>query len=152
MEKNNRIVKKWRGTRQAYNILLKAKKLDYWTRYSVKEVNGLWTEYYGENQITCPTGQILPVLDIVSSMPSLSELRPGDRYLVGQDASENTNAEYYIVTVDVDTTMPNGINGRTEPFINNSGMSVRVINKESMAYQLVDGLLITYDKVDGGNF
>lgn len=150
MEKNNRIVKKWRGTRQAYNILLKAKKLDYWTRYSVKEVDGLWTEYYGDNQITCPTGQILPVLDIVSSMPSV--LRPGDRYLVGQDASENTNAEYYIVTVDVDTTMPNNINGRTEPFINNSGMSVRVINKASMAYQLVDGLLITYDKVDGGDF
>ena len=150
MEKNNKIVKKWRGTRQAYNILLKAKKLDYWTRYSVKEVNGLWTEYYGENQITCPTGQILPVLDIVSSLPNV--LNPGDRYLVGQDASENTSAEYYIVTVDVDTTMPNNINGRTEPFINNSGMSVRVINKESMAYQLVDGLLITYDKVDGGRF
>lgn len=150
MEKNNKIVKKWRGTRQAYNILLKAKKLDYWTRYSVKEVNGLWTEYYGENQITCPTGQILPVLDIVSSLPNV--LNPGDRYLVGQDASENTNAEYYIVTVDVDATMPNNINGRTEPFVNNSGMSVRVINKESMAYQLVDGFLVTYDKVDGGSF
>jgi hypothetical protein len=31
-------------------------------------------------------------------------------------------------------------------------MSVRVINKQSMAYQLVDEALITYDKVDGGYF
>ena len=145
-----KIVKKWRGSRQAYNILIKANKLDYWTRYSVKDVNGLWTEYYGANQITCPSGQILPVLDIVTKLPNI--LNPGDRYLVGHDANENENAEYYIVTIDVDTENQNGISGRTEPFVNNSGMSVRVINKESMAYQLVNGELVTYDKVDGGNF
>ena len=145
-----KIVKKWRGTRQAYNILRNANKLDYWTRYSVKDVNGLWTEYYGANQITCPSGQILPVLDIVTNLPST--LNPGDRYLVGHDATEIESADYYIVEIEIDTDKENGINARIEPFLNNSGMSVRVINKESMAYQLVDGELITYDKVDGGVF
>jgi hypothetical protein len=145
-----KIVKKWRGTRQAYNILRNANKLDYWTRYSVKDVNGLWTEYYGANQITCPSGQLLPVLDIVTNLPST--LNPGDRYLVGHDVTEIESADYYIVEIEIDTDKENGINARIEPFLNNSGMSVRVINKESMAYQLVDGELITYDKVDGGIF
>jgi hypothetical protein len=31
-------------------------------------------------------------------------------------------------------------------------MSVRVINRDSMAYQLVDGKMITYDLVDGGEY
>lgn len=151
MGKNNKIVKKWRGTRQAYNVLLNNNKLDYWTRYSVKDVNGLWTEYYGKNQITCPSGQFLPVLDIVPELPNI--LNPGDRYLVGSDASNSDDAAvYHIVTIEVDINKPNGITGRIEPFLNNSGMSVRVINKQSMAYQLVDGALITYDKVDGGDF
>ena len=150
MEKNKKIVKNWRGTRQAYNILYNAGILDYWTRYSVKEPNGTWTEYYGANQITCPTGQILPVLDIVSEVPQV--VNPGDRYLIGQDASDTSNAEYHIVTIYLDTTQENNLNVHTEKFINNSGMSVRVIKRQSMAYQLVDGLLITYDKVDGGDF
>jgi hypothetical protein len=147
---NNKIVKKWRGTRQAYNVIRNANALDYWTRYSVKDTNGMWTEYYGSNQISSPSGQLLPVLDIVSSLPST--LNPGDRYLVGKDGDESISAEYYIVTIEVDTEKPNGINGRTEAFLNNSGMSVRVINKESMAYQLVNNVLTTYDKIDGGYF
>lgn len=150
MEKNNKIVKKWRGTRALYNILAKAGKLDYWTRYSVKDANGVWTEYYGDNQITSPSGQLLPVLDIVTTLPS--SLNPGDRYLVGKDGSETLPAEYYIVTIYVDNEQPNGINGNIEQFTNNSGMSVRVINQGSMAYQLVDNILLTYDKVDGGCF
>lgn len=152
MAKNKKIVKNWRGTRQAYNIIRNANALDYWTRYSVKDANGMWTEYYGSNQISTPGGQLLPVLDIVSSLPKI--LNPGDRYLVGKDASEadNTNAEYFIVTIEVDVEQDNNLNYRAEPFINNSGISVRVINKDSMAYQLVNGTLITYDKIDGGYF
>lgn len=150
MENNKRIVKNWRGSRASYNILAKAGRLDYWTRYSVKDTNGVWTEYYGDNQITSPSGQLLPVLDIVATLPS--SLNPGDRYLVGKDGSEASPAEYYIVTIYVDNEQPNGINGNTEPFTNNSGMSVRVINQGSMAYQLVDNILLTYDKVDGGCF
>lgn len=145
---NNKIVKKWRGTRDSYNIIAKAGLLDYWTRYSVKDVNGTWTEYYGSNQISSPSGQFLPVLDIVQTLPMV--LNPGDRYIVGKDATNGYDAEYYIVTVDIDSTAENNLSARTEPFVNNSGMSVRVINRKSMAYQLVDGEMITYDMVDGG--
>ena len=144
---NNKIVRKWRGSRESYNRI---KSPNYWTRYSVKEVDGSWTEYYGSNQISSPSGQILPVLDIVDKLPSV--LNPGDRYLVGVDASDNNAAEYYIVMIDIDSESSNNLSARTEPFKNNSGMSVRVIGKDSMAYQLVDGELITYDKVDGGTF
>lgn len=147
---NKKIVKKWRGSRELYNKIAKGGLLDYWTRYSVKDVDGTWTEYYGSNRISCPSGQFLPVLDIVSELPTV--LNPGDRYLVGKDANEVENADYYIVIVDIDNESNNKLSVRTEPFINNSGMSVRVINKKSMAYQLVDGKIITYDLVDGGNF
>jgi hypothetical protein len=146
----NKIVKKWRGSRESYNLIKKANSLSYWTRYSVKEVDGSWTEYYGSNQISSPSGQLLPVLDIVDKLPSV--LNPGDRYLVGVDANGNSNAEYYIVIIDVDSEAGNNLSARTEPFLNNSGMSVRVKNRKSMAYQLVDGQLITYDQVDGGTF
>lgn len=150
MAENKKIVRKWRGTRDLYNVIQRAGMLDYWTRYSVKEINGTWTEYYGDNQISSPSGQMLPVLDIVNPLPTT--LNPGDRYLVGQDATDTTPAEYYIVTIDVDSTTENHLSFHTEPFKNNSGMSVRVINKKSMAYQLVDGELVTYDQVDGGSY
>lgn len=150
MADTNKIVKKWRGTRELYNFLSKHNKLDYWTRYSVKEVNGTWTEYYGSNQISSPSGQLLPVLDIVSTLPS--SLNPGDRYLVGVDMTDISNAEYYIVTIDFDSEEVNKLSARTEPFLNNSGLSIRVINRESKAYQLVDGYIKTYDEVNGGNY
>lgn len=142
------IVKKWRGTRESFNLLKKENLLDYWTRYSVKEVNGLWTEYYGANQISSPSGQLLPVLDIVSTLPS--NLNPGDRYLVGQDSTDTQSSEYYIVTIDIDKTQSNGLSYHYESFTNNSGISVRVINKKSMSYQLVNGKICTYDIIDGG--
>lgn len=150
MANNNKIVKKWRGTRESYNLIARVGKLDYWTRYSVKEVDGTWTEYYGTNMISSPSGQFLPVIDIVSSLPTT--LNPGDRYLVGVDATNMVPAEYYIVTVDIDTSADNNLSVHTEPFKNNSGMSVRVVNRGSMAYQLVDGEIITYDMVDGGSY
>lgn len=146
----NKKVRFWRGTRENYNFLAKAKQLDYWMRYSVKEIDGTWTEYYGSNQISCPSGQILPVIDIVEKLPN--SLNPGDRYLVGVDKTENNPSEYYIVTVDVDTSNNNTMSVRIDNFLNNSGLSVRVINKKSMAYQLVDGYITTYDLVDGGTF
>ena len=102
MANTQKLVKKWRGTREAYNRIANASMLNYWTRYSVKEVDGSWTEYYGSNLISSPSGQLLPVLDIVSELPTT--LNPGDRYLVGIDATETSTAEYYIVTVDIDST------------------------------------------------
>lgn len=150
MANNKKIVRKWRGTREAYNVIAKSNMLNYWTRYSVKEINGTWTEYYGSNMISCPSGQFLPVIDIVETLPS--SLNPGDRYLVGVDATDKSEAEYYIVTIDVDNSATNNLSARTEAFVNNSGMSIRVINKKSMAYQLVNGKIVTYDEVDGGTF
>lgn len=150
MTNNKKIIKNWRGTREAYNNISRANLLNYWTRYSVKEANGSWTEYYGSNMISCPSGQILPVLDIVKNLPSV--LNPGDRYLVGVDATETTSAEYYIVTIDIDTNTENGISLHTEEFVNNSGISVRVIRKKSMAYQLIDGEMTTYDLVNAGTY
>lgn len=150
MVNSNKIVKHWRGTRESYNALVTSNALDYWTRYSVKEVNGVWSEYYGSNLINSPTGQILPVIDIVETLPTI--LNPGDRYLIGKDATDTTEAEYYIATIDIDNTTENKLSVHTEPFINNSGMSVRVRNKYSMSYQLVNGELITYDLIDGGTY
>ena len=145
-----KLVKKWRGTRQSYNAIANAGRLDYWTRYSVKESDGTWTEYYGSNMISSPSGQKLPVLDIVQTLPLT--LNPGDRYLVGNDSIGTTPAEYYIVIIDVDEKNINNLSFHYEPFIDNSGMSVRVIRKHSMAYQLVDGQMITYDSVNGGTY
>lgn len=151
---NKKIVKRWRGSRETYNRLANNNELNYWTHYSVKESNGTWSEYYGKQAISTPSGQPLPVLDIVDTLPST--LNPGDRYLVGTDSNENNNAEYYIVTIDSDSTNENGISYHIEEFLNNSGISVRVINRNSMAYQLVNGKIHSYDIVetiiDGGFF
>jgi hypothetical protein len=63
-----------------------------------------------------------------------------------------SGSSYSIVTVDVDHFAENNLSTRSEAFTNNSGKSVRVINQKSMAYQLVDGELVTYDQVNGGTF
>lgn len=147
---NNKIFKKWRGSRELYNSLKNDGLLDYWTHYSVKEYDNSWTEYHGSSQVTYQTGQILPVLDIVQTLPST--LNPGERYIVGQDATTSSEAEYYVVIIDSDSTTENKLSARVEPFRNNSGLSVRVINRDSMVYQLVNGRMITYDKIDGGYY
>lgn len=144
MAKQHKLIKKWRGTRASYNMIAEAGILDYWTRYSVKEVDGTWSEYFGSNLISEPSGQLLPVIDIVETLPA--KLNPGDRYLVG------SGSLYVLATVDFDHFTDNNLKIREEAFVNNSGKSVRVINRKSMAYQMVDGELVTYDQVDGGTF
>ena len=92
-ETKNR-VRFWRGTAENYELLKKARALSYWTRYSVKYVdsNGLvtWKEFYGDNPLSTETGQLLPVIDIVSELPSV--LNPGDRYWVS-----NNNENYLTI-------------------------------------------------------
>ena len=81
-ETKNR-VRFWRGTAESYELLKKAGALNYWTRYSVKYENGglvTWKEFYGDNPLTEETGQLLPVIDIVQTLPKV--LNPGDRYWV----------------------------------------------------------------------
>lgn len=133
------LVNIWRGSRESYNNL---GIYDYYTRYSVKENDGTYTEYYGTNPISPNSGQLLPVIDIVETLPSEpGSLKPGDRYLVGSGST------YYIVEI---TPNPNP---EKKAIITPLGTySVKVINKNMMEYQLVNGKLRTYDIVDCGSY
>ena len=138
------IVRFWLGTRGNYNFLKESGRLDPWTRYSVKDADGSICEYFGENLISIPTGQLLPVKDIVTTLPG--ELFPGDRYLVGRD-----NDSYYIVTVGVEETESGYVlSSYVDPF--DEKYTVRVLNKGNKAYILLDKKLRTYDDVDCGEY
>lgn len=130
------LVNIWRGSRESYNNL---GIYDYYTRYSVKENDGTYTEYYGTCPISPNSGQLLPVIDIVETLPSEpNSLHAGDRYLVGSGST------YYIVEI---TPVLD------KPIITPLGTySVKVINKNMMEYQLVNGKLRTYDIVDCGSY
>lgn len=148
-EKKNR-VRHWRGTVESYNALAKAGVLDYWTRYSVKYVDegtGVisWKEYYGDNLITEPTGQLLPVIDIVSALPT--SLNPGDRYLVGRDG-----AGYFLVNVGVYREDAGGYAQTTKTMTFEEGISVRVKNRGYKSYLVMDKNIRTYDDVDCGSY
>lgn len=145
------LVRFWRGTRESYNYLATNNALDYWTRYSVKEPSGVWSEYFGDNLISNVSGQLLPVIDIVQNLPT--ELNNGDRYLVGHDAPEGqtTGADYYIVEAGTEKSGDGFVqNTVVKPF--NEKYSVRVKSKGYMSYQLVNGVLTTYDEVDCGTY
>lgn len=73
----NGIFKIWRGTREEYeNINPK----DFFTRYSVKETNGVYTEYYGTHRINQETGQLAPVIDIVNDISEVTTSFTGLKY------------------------------------------------------------------------
>lgn len=148
-------IRQWRGTAESYNFLMKAGALDYWTRYSVKYVDSetgaiSWKEYYGDNLITETPGQLLPVIDIVAALPNT--LNPGDRYLVGRDATDTSTANYYIVEVGVYMEDGSGYQKTTKTKTFEEGISVRVKNKGYKSYLLVNGEMTTYDEVDCGTY
>ena len=148
-EKKNR-VRHWRGTADAYNTLVLAGALDYWTRYSVKYVDegtGMisWKEYYGDNLITESTGQLLPVIDIVSALPT--SLNPGDRYLVGRDG-----IGYFLVNVGLYREDAGGYAQTTKTQTFEEGISVRVKNRGYKSYLVIDKNIRTYDDVDCGSY
>jgi hypothetical protein len=146
MAENNKRIRFWRGTAESYERLKKAGALSYWTRYSVKYTNnGLvtWKEYYGDNPLTEETGQLLPVIDIVETLPSV--LNPGDRYWI------SNGAENYIIEVFVGKSTDDGeITLNSRVIIVKEGISIRVKNKGYMAYLLLNNEVITYDEVNGG--
>lgn len=159
MANTQKIVKFWRGTRAAYDQLVKDKQIDYWTRYSVKENasstayphTGLWTEYFGYSQIHEHTGQLYPVDKLCTTLPSAEELTPGKRFLVGVDGTFNADgsvarqAEYYVVEIMADLAQ-----SKIEPLGN---LSVRVKDNSLFSYQIVNNKLYSYDKYfDGGTF
>lgn len=132
---NESIVKIWRGDRLAYESLLKNGLTDYWTHYYVKESSGLWTEYFGTVPIKQETGELFPVDTIVSELPE--NLNPGQRFLVGKDATETTEVEYYVV--EIATPIQNTV---VCPL---GDLSVRVKDRNLYSYQIVNGVLTTYD-------
>lgn len=145
-ETKNR-VRFWRGTAEAYELLKKAGALNYWTRYSVKYENGglvTWKEFYGDNPLTEETGQLLPVIDIVQSLPTV--LNPGDRYWV------STRGINLITTIDVGKD-ENGVAALSSRSLElKEGMSVRVKNKGYKSYVVLNGEYVTYDEIDCGTY
>lgn len=137
------LVKIWRGKRSTYDALIANGSTDYWTHYYVKEASGLWTEYFGSIPIRQETGQLFPVDTVVESLPA--NLTPGQRFLVGHDANANGAAEYYVVEI-----APEIIKSTITPLGN---LSVRVKDRGLHSYQIVDGVLKTYDgDIFGGTF
>lgn len=145
-ETKNR-VRFWRGTAESYELLKKAGALNYWTRYSVKYENGglvTWKEFYGDNPLTEETGQLLPVIDIVQTLPKV--LNPGDRYWVS-DGGINL-----ITTIGVGKDN-NGVATLSSRSLElKEGVTVRVKNKGYKSYLILDGELITYDEIDCGTY
>ena len=147
-ETKNR-VRFWRGTAESYELLKKAGALNYWTRYSVKYTSegGIvtWKEFYGDNPLTEETGQLLPVIDIVTQLPST--LNPGDRYWV---SAEGEN--YIITTIEVGKDKDGEATLSSRNLVLKEGISVRVKNKDYKSYVLINGNYITYDEIDCGTY
>lgn len=131
----------WRGKRSTYDQLGIDKKLDYWTLYSVIEPDGTRSLYWGAKPTVTVTGELYPVTDIVSELPTT--LNVGDRYIVGHDGTFDSSgsvvnhAEYYVVEIAADAT---------QSVINPLGsFSVRVKNRGMKCYMLINDRLVTYD-------
>lgn len=140
------LVKHWKGTAASYNFLKQNHALSPWTRYViVNELDGkVIAEYYGENIISVPTGQLFPVKDIVEDMASIPQnVNPFDRYLVGTDALGYSIVEYQPVSGGTLVT-------NTMDFDNKYG--VRVASQGYKNYIYFNNKLITYDDVDCGTF
>jgi hypothetical protein len=139
MEETKNKIKFWRGTRESYN---KIASPDFWTRYSVKEPNGVWHEYYGTNLITSQAGTLAPVLDVVKELPKT--VNPGDRYLVGDESVLYSTYQIF----EFSPFMQDGKYLLTEKVTDLGDLSVRIKSRGLMTYQVVEGKLITYDKVN----
>lgn len=138
-------VKNWRGSRENYEFLLKNNALDSWTRYSVIDIVGeekVITEYFGDNQISELTGQLLPVKSILQTVEE-AEVVPYNRYLIGEDG-----VGYSIYECLFDSE--NNLRWRIGPFDYRHG--VRVVDKGLKNYIYYDNMLRTYDDIDGGVF
>ena len=145
-EDERHLVKKWRGSRANYEFLRKNNALDSWTRYVViDKINNseIFTEYYGTNQVCDHTGQLLPVISIISDISEIITPTPYDRYLVGSDDFGYKIYEYVIDT-------ENSHRWIIKPF--DYRYSVRVIDQGLKNYIYVNGTIRTYDDVDAGTF
>ena len=100
------------------------------------------TEYYGANQVSNQTGQLLPVISIIGDITEVTP-SPYDRYLVGSDG-----VGYYIYEYVIDSE------GSHRWIIKKFDYryGVRVIENGLKNYVYVNGVLRTYDDVDCGEF
>ena len=143
------IVRFWRGKRESYNFLKSVNRLDPWTRYSVIDSGdsaNVVTEYFGENQINIPTGQILPVSAVVDTALPEYRVRPYDRYLVGTDGTGYKIIEY------LPKSTADGVVLEKNEMDFDWKYGVRVRKEGLKNYVYVDGKLVTYDDVDCGLF
>jgi hypothetical protein len=137
-------VRNWKGSRANYEMLVSNNVVSPWTRYVVIDnINGqdIITEYYGNNQVTEATGQLLPVKNIINSISEITP-QPYDRYLVGSNGI-GYNVYEYIISGESHRWI-------IKPFDYRYG--VRVIEKGLKNYVYVNGILRTYDDVDCGEF
>jgi hypothetical protein len=138
-------IRKWRGSRENYEFLVKNNAVDSWTKYVViDKINNveIITEYYGANQVAEHTGQLLPVLSVIGSISEITPA-PYDRYLVGADGN-GYNVYEYVIDSDGEHRWI------IKPFDYRHG--VRVLSEGLKNYIYIDGKLRTYDDVDCGVF
>ena len=139
------IVRHWRGTRDKYEFLVKNNSVSDWTRYVVIDsINGedIITEYYGTNQVTELTGQLLPANSIIANILEITP-KPYDRYLVGSDGNGYNVYEYVIDSEGQHRWL-------IKPFDDRFG--IRIKDRGLKNYLYVDNELITYDDIDCGTF
>ena len=139
------VVRHWKGTRANYEILVKNNSVSDWTRYvvidSINNENVI-TEYYGTNQVSSHTGQLLPAKSIIGNISEITPA-PYDRYLVGSDGVGYEIYEYVINAEGSHRWI-------RKPFDYRYG--IRIIDKGLKNYIYVNGVLKTYDDVDCGTF
>jgi len=139
------VVRHWRGTRDKYEFLVNNNAVSDWTRYVVIDsINGenVITEYYGTNQVTELTGQLLPAKSIITNILDITP-KPYDRYLVGSNGDGYRVYEYVIDSEGRHRWL-------IRPFDDRFG--IRVKDRGLKNYLYVDNELITYDEVDCGTF
>jgi hypothetical protein len=139
------LVKHWKGSRANYEFLLKNNAINNWTRYVViDKINNedIITEYYGTNQVSDHTGQLLPVISIIGNISEITP-SPYDRYLVGNDGAGYNIYEYVIDSENAHRWL-------IKPFDYRYGVRVKSEGLKNFVY--FENKLFSYDDVNCGEF
>lgn len=139
------LVRHWRGSRANYEFLLKNNAINNWTRYVViDKINNedIITEYYGTNQVSDHTGQLLPVISIIGNISEITP-SPYDRYLVGNDGAGYNIYEYVIDSENAHRWL-------IKPFDYRYGVRVKSEGLKNFVY--FENKLFSYDDVNCGEF
>lgn len=143
-------IRNWKGSVASYNFLKERGSLDPWTKYFVVysgETSEYIVEFLGENRIQEDCGQLYPVNSIVSTAPSVSDVNPYDRFLVGSDG------EGYIIYEYLPKALSDGtyeLVATTKQLDDRYGVRVRSEGLKNYVY--FQNKLISYDDVNCGTF